>query len=150
MILYAKTLCVFLAASSLLAPSARSQSDSTRTQVLAVEQEWNAAELHHDAKALAELMDEDVTISETDGIITTKAEEVGFSAEPSTHFEILESHGLVVHDHGAVAVVTGAYHEKGTYRGKPFEHRGRFTDTWLRRDGRWKCIASHFSIPVKD
>ena len=148
--LFAGACSAFIAASALFAPIARSQSDSTRLQVLAVEQEWNAAELRHDPKALAHLMDDDVTISETDGIITTKAEEVGYSADPSTHFEILESHDLVVHEHGSVVIVTGAYHEKGTYRGKGFEHRGRFTDTWLRRDGRWMCIASHFSIPVND
>jgi hypothetical protein len=34
-------------------------------------------------------------------------------------------------------------------KGKPWERRGRFTDTWMILDGRWQCIASHFSVKPK-
>jgi CPA1 family monovalent cation:H+ antiporter len=47
------------------------------------------------------------------------------------------------------AVVTGAYYEKGVDKGKSWERRGRFTDTWMNLDGRWQCIASHFSVKPK-
>lgn len=33
---------------------------------------------------------------------------------------------------------------------EPFEHSGRFTDTWVRQKGLWQCIASQFSIPVQN
>jgi len=43
-----------------------------------------------------------------------------------------------------VAVVIGRYHAKGTNRGKPFDHYGRFTDTWISStSGQWVCAASH-------
>jgi hypothetical protein len=46
-------------------------------------------------------------------------------------------------------VVTGAYHEKGTIKGKPYEYHDRFTDVWMNLDARWQVIASHYSIPVQ-
>jgi hypothetical protein len=50
--------------------------------------------------------------------------------------------------HGNAAVVTGAYHEKGISKGKPYEYRDRFTDVWMNINGRWQVIASHYSIPA--
>jgi hypothetical protein len=47
------------------------------------------------------------------------------------------------------AVVVGTYHTKGTYEGKPYEHIGRFTDTWVFTEGRWQCVASHTSLLKK-
>jgi hypothetical protein len=44
------------------------------------------------------------------------------------------------------AVVTGTHHAKGTYKGKPYDHVGRFTDTWVLVDGKWQCVASHTSL----
>lgn len=41
-----------------------------------------------------------------------------------------------------VVVVIGDSVEKGTDKdGKPFNRLYRFTDTWLKRDGKWQCIA---------
>jgi ketosteroid isomerase-like protein len=47
------------------------------------------------------------------------------------------------------AIVIGTYHTKGTYQGKPYEHFGRFTDTWIYTEGRWQCAASHTSLLKK-
>ena len=44
------------------------------------------------------------------------------------------------------AIVTGVYHTKGTYQGKPYDHVGRFTDTWVSDRGKWQCVASHTSL----
>jgi ketosteroid isomerase-like protein len=43
------------------------------------------------------------------------------------------------------AVVAGIYHAKGTNSGKAFDHFGRFTDTWVKLNGKWQCVASHTS-----
>jgi hypothetical protein len=51
--------------------------------------------------------------------------------------------------YATTAIVIGNYHTKGTYGGKPYEHTGRFTDTWVFQDGRWLCVASHSSLLKK-
>ena len=43
-----------------------------------------------------------------------------------------------------VAVVTGVARETGRDKqGKKFKISYRFTDTWMERNGKWQCVASH-------
>src|SRR5206468_175084 len=44
--------------------------------------------------------------------------------------------------YGNTAVVIGELWMKGRGATGPFTHRYRYTDTWMRLDGRWQCIAS--------
>jgi ketosteroid isomerase-like protein len=48
-----------------------------------------------------------------------------------------------------IAVVTGAYHEKGLSNGRPYEYHDRLTDVWVRTGNGWRALASHYSVPVK-
>ena len=50
---------------------------------------------------------------------------------------------------GDTVVVTGATHEKGTFKGKAYEHYGRFTDTWIKSNGEWICVASQLALIEK-
>ena len=42
------------------------------------------------------------------------------------------------------AVATGTYASKGTYKGQPFDSRGRSTDTWDKMNGKWLLVATHY------
>jgi hypothetical protein len=46
-------------------------------------------------------------------------------------------------------VVTGIYTVKGIEQGKAYVRRGRFTDTWVLRDGKWLCIAAQATPIVR-
>ena len=120
-----------------------------QAELINLERSWASAELHHDARALSRLMSDDLVLTETDGVYN-KSDQVAFTADPENHFEAIESYDLKVQVHGDAAVVTGGLHEKGTSHGKTFEHRGRFTDTWVRHNGRWQCVASHFSTMARE
>ncbi len=43
------------------------------------------------------------------------------------------------------AVETGRFSVAGTYKGKAFSETGRYTSTWIYRDGKWKMAADHTS-----
>jgi len=50
---------------------------------------------------------------------------------------------MVVHRYGSVtAVVTGWLVVKGRNASGAFERRYRFTDTWVKRSGRWQIVAA--------
>ena len=46
---------------------------------------------------------------------------------------------------GDVAIVRGRTDAAGTVNGVSSEARIRFTDTFIKRDGRWRAVASHAS-----
>ena len=55
----------------------------------------------------------------------------------------------VVQLYGNMAVVTGIYRETMARQGKAAPRRGRFTDTWIKQRGEWKCVASQSTLIVK-
>jgi ketosteroid isomerase-like protein len=119
------------------------------TKIIAMENLWNRAELNNDASAVQLLLADDFVMTVAEGATYNKAQIVASVADKSYRPEVLQSTDLVVHSYGDTAVVTGAYYEKGIDKGKPWERRGRFTDTWMNLGGRWQCIASHFSVKPK-
>src|SRR5690348_3905693 len=99
-------------------------------QILALENAWNQAELHNDPAALKLILTDDFLITEPDGSLLNKQQHMASAADTSYHYDVLVSEGFRVRVYGSVAVVTGTYHEVGSSKGKHFDRRGRFTDTW--------------------
>ncbi len=53
---------------------------------------------------------------------------------------------LQVTVYGDTAIATGTFLAKVTYQNKPIVNRGRFTDTWVKLDGKWQLVAEHSSM----
>ncbi len=119
------------------------------SKIIAMENLWNRAELNNDAPAVRLLLADDFVMTVAEGTLYNKAQMISSVADKSYRPDVLQSTDMVVHYYGGTAVVTGAYYEKGSDKGKPWERRGRFTDTWMNIAGRWQCIASHFSVKPK-
>lgn len=125
------------------------QKSEAVSKVLALEAKWNEAYKQNDFVTLNSLLAEDFVITVEDGSTYSKSGYVAQAGGGSQHVVVSEMSNLKVHVHENVAVVIGAYHEKGTIKGKPYEYHDRMTDVWMNIDGRWQLIASHYSIPVK-
>jgi ketosteroid isomerase-like protein len=143
--------CLLIAICASVVPGAFGKAAQNRDegQILALENAWNQAELQHDPAALELILTDDFVITEPDGTLQTKREHMAFSKDTSYHYDVLVSEGFRIKVYGTVAVVTGTYHEKGSSKGIRFDRRVRFTDTWIRIGGTWRCVASHDSLPVK-
>lgn len=118
-------------------------------KVLALEKKWTESYKHRDVSLLSSLLAEDFVITVEDGSTYGKVGYISHSADSSVHVEVAELSELKVRMHGDTAVVTGAYHETGESKGKRYEYRDRLTDVWMKRDGKWQVIASHYSVPLK-
>jgi len=118
-------------------------------QILALENAWNQTELQHDPSALELILTDDFVITEPDGTLQTKHQHLASTKDTSYRYDALVSEDFRIKVYGTVAVVTGTYHEKGSSKGSHFDRRGRFTDTWIKLGGTWRCVASHDSLPVK-
>jgi ketosteroid isomerase-like protein len=148
--------CIYSLAPALLlslflSPKANSGAPQTddASKVVAMENLWNQMQLNHDAPAMEKMLDEDFVLTDYDGSLLTKSQFLESIKDPSTKLTQEMSEGMKLHQHGVTVVITGATREKGTQNGKSFAHNGRFTDTWIKKDGRWVCVASHLGVISK-
>ncbi len=138
-------LALFIACGSNVA-LAQTDSTATVSKVLIVEKKWNDVYRRGDVAAMDALLADDFIITVEDGTTFSKTGFIARSGNPGLQVETSDMSDLQVRMHGNTAVVTGAYHEKGSDRGKRYEYRDRLTDVWMNRDGRWRLVASHYSV----
>jgi hypothetical protein len=119
------------------------------SKILALENAWNQAQLHHDAAALDQLLPASFVNTDYDGTVMNKAQFLADLKDPAYQVSLVANQDVKIYSYSNAAVVTGTYHTKGLYKGRPFEHWGRFTDTWLFQDAAWQCVASHSSLITK-
>ena len=148
--LRATCFCVLLAVAAIgQATAQKSKDDSQEAKLLVMEHLWNEAQLSRDARALDAMLGNEFVNTEYDSEVSDKAKFLADIKDPQFKPTILTIQDLKVSMYADSAVVVGVYHTKGLYQGKPYEHFGRFTDTWVYTDGRWQCVASHTSLLKK-
>jgi Domain of unknown function (DUF4440) len=119
------------------------------SRLLALENAWNQAQLRHDSKALDSLVSDTFVYTDYDGTVMNKAQFLADLRDPTYNATLSTNDGMKVFSYRDMAVVIGHYHTKGIYKHRPFEHYGRFTDTWVYQDAKWQCVASHTSLVEK-
>jgi ketosteroid isomerase-like protein len=124
-------------------------SDPREGKLLVLERMWNEAQVNRDAAALEQLVSSRFVNTEYDGIVSDKQAFLADVKDPLYRPSIATIQDVKMNFFGNTAVVTGTYHTAGTYQGKPYDHVGRFTDTWIFEVGRWQCVASHTSLVKK-
>lgn len=130
-----------------LALHSRPQSaNADEGRILALEIAWNHAEQNKDVAALDQLLASDLVYIDYDGSISTKQEFLANVKSESLSPEQITNEQQTAHVFGDCAVVTGIYREKGVYKGKPYNRRGRFTDTWVKVNNTWQCVASQSTL----
>jgi hypothetical protein len=121
----------------------------TAVKLVGLERMWNQAQLTRDATAIAGMIGDKFINTEYDGEVSDRGKFLADFADPTFKPTIMSIDDVKVEVYSTTAIVTGTYHTKGTYGGKPYEHFGRFTDTWVSQDGGWLCVASHTSLVKK-
>lgn len=82
-----------------------------------------------------------------DGSTTDRATVLAQVFETAVHkIRGLEIDDVKVRAFGDAAVVTGRTHGLGEFEGSGYDVIIRFTDTFVRREGRWQAVASHASL----
>jgi ketosteroid isomerase-like protein len=111
-----------------------------------LEQAWNDAAMTGNKKWFEDNYASDFSsISSTDGALTNRAQELAsFGKDKITS---AETTNMNIRIEGNTAAVTGVYHIKGTdEKGAAFDHRMRYTDVWIKRDGRWQAWTSQGTL----
>jgi ketosteroid isomerase-like protein len=113
-------------------------------QLVYMEQDWNDASLRHDAdwteRNYASFASD---INSRTGGIENKNEAVASARTDKIMYDALDLSEVTARVEGDVGVVTGVNHVRGKdAQGKAFDRRTRFTDTFIKRDGRWQVWAT--------
>ena len=92
----------------------------------------------------------DFTHTSHSGVFKTRAEfmaedkfsEKGDTQDGRTRYDAYDVDDLAMRIYGDTAVVTGRTSPKGrTALGQPISGRYRYLRVWVRRQGRWQCVA---------
>lgn len=119
---------------------------SAEREVLQFERDACKAFLDADPAALERLLTADFTLTLSNGEVSTRANEIDELRSGNVHYDVFENFDMKARLYGDnTAVVVGKTHVKGTSEGNPFDRVVQFTDTMVKRDGRWELAAGHVS-----
>ena len=109
-----------------------------------MEMDWNNADVKRDADWFEKNFAADYSnVSSRDAKIYTKAEDLANFKNDKGRTEWNKLSEMDIRIEGNMAVVTGVNHVKGRdEKNQPFDLRVRFTDTFIKRDGRWQVWAT--------
>jgi ketosteroid isomerase-like protein len=128
---------------------AKTQTGSVEQEIQKLENVWGDALIKHDPAPIDKMLVDDFIGTTPDGQVYTKAqllEEVKSSKEDI--ISMVDSE-VKVHVYGDVAVISALNTIKARVEGKETTILDRYTDTWVKQGGSWKCVAGHSSTPRK-
>jgi ketosteroid isomerase-like protein len=140
-------LALLALASAAVAP-AQPAGAVTEKAILALEEQWLKSQQTNNADLAAPLLADKFVSTGDDGKVTDKAQYLADSK--ASRFAAAANENVQVTVFGHTAIATGLWVGKGTdEKGKPFDVRVRWTDTWVRMpDAKWQCVATQ-STQVK-
>jgi hypothetical protein len=115
-------------------------------EVLKFERDACKAFLDADVAALERVLTPNFTLTLSNGVVSTRADEINELRSGKVHYDVFENYDMLARLYGDdVAVVLGKTRVKGIADGIPFDRVVQFTDTLIKRDGRWQLAAGHVS-----
>lgn len=110
--------------------------------VLAYERAACAAYQRNDAVAIDSLIADSYTLTDSKGVITTKADDLRDARNQAVTFTAFRNEDMKVRIYGNAAIVTGRTIVQGRTRdGTDVDIEVQFTDTLIFSDGRWQLVA---------
>jgi ketosteroid isomerase-like protein len=121
-------------------------------EVLKVENDWNQALVKRDTASLQQFYADEYLYTDPDGLVWDKAKDLAnLTSGSAARLSAYQLDDTRVRMYGDVAVVTGRTTIKGIFERVYSDVSGayRFTDVFVKRNGRWQCIASQASRIVE-
>jgi ketosteroid isomerase-like protein len=115
---------------------------ATQSRIVALEKAWNQAYKLADREALNELLDDQLVLVNDDGSVQDKGEFLASIKKSNSQQQQVTPESIAVHVYGNAATATGVFRAKGVEGGKPYLKRERFLDTWIYKDGKWRCATA--------
>ncbi len=121
---------------------------SMEAQLKDIEVRWEAAFQSHDGKVVEEILADSYVLTNDKGKVLNRRGALKEFKKSTDTLEKATNSDIVVHPiKKDAAVVTGVSREAGKDKsGKAFDRTYRWTDTFVNRNGKWECVASHVTL----
>ena len=137
----------FAAALALGAASSPAVADDA-ADLIATDKRMQRAFVDRDVAALEEIFTDDYVLVLWNGVERTKAEVLREVRDPENRWEVNETSGWQVRVHGDLAIVVATLHQKGMQGDQAFDSNVKFSDTYIRENGKWRNVHAHASKAV--
>lgn len=115
---------------------------SVEDKVKKLEEDWAQAIVNKGAAAVDQYEADDIVSTDPGGRVTDKAQDKTDLSSGDLKFQSMELSELKIRVYGDTAVATGINTVNATYKGQDISGKYRYTDTWVKRNGRWQAVAS--------
>lgn len=144
----------FTAICLLFFPATAQESESgkaaTEHVIKKLEGDWAVALVERDEAALDRIVSPDWVLTDPMGGLMTRAQAEADLKTGILKFELIKFDELKVRVYGDAAIVYGLDTENSQYKGRDMSGQYRFTDVFVKRDGRWQAVSTQVTRVVKE
>ena len=126
----------------------RTETDRVVERIRKLDQERIQAQIHADAVALDRIYADDFIGIGPSGTVRTKPQVLADFTSHNLNFQSITTDEVRIRVYRDTAVETGRTTTIGEDKGKVVPRDNRFTRVWVRRQGRWRLVANHYSTLV--
>jgi quercetin dioxygenase-like cupin family protein len=116
--------------------------------LMQIERDWGKALIAGDTAAMDRFVAPEWTLTNPMGHVESKADADAALRSGDLDFESMTAQDLKVKVYGDTAIVTGQSLDKAKYKGQDVSGTFRFTDVFVKREGKWVAISTHVTPVV--
>ena len=128
--------------------AAAPQLTKAEEEVRKLERQWLDAYEQNDAEAMERIVADDFVITFPEGSMQTKPQlmkMIKAPRRPDRPRMKFRTEDVQSRAYGDTVILTGRVISEYEREGKAVREQSRYTDTYVRRGGRWQVVASHLS-----
>ena len=134
--------CILAAAWAVTASASQTPVESDQQVLIKLERGWNEAFYRKDVAFIENILADELVATYDDGSRGDKAKELALVADFNQQVESAIQDEFTVRVYRDTAVVWFTLRLVGTKQGQRAEQTLRYTDVWVIRDGRWRCVST--------
>jgi ketosteroid isomerase-like protein len=126
----------------------RTQTETVVDTIRRLDQERIQAQIHADASVLDRIYADDFIGIGPSGTVRTKPQVLADFTSHDLIFQSITTDEVRLRVYENTVVETGRSTMVGQDKGKVVPRDNRFTRVWVRRGGRWRLVANHYSTLI--
>ncbi|MEP6754030.1 MAG: nuclear transport factor 2 family protein [Chthonomonadales bacterium] len=141
----AAALLIFAGSTTIFGQDAKPKADDLDQSLFKIERELSDALVKRDMPVFEKYIADTCTSTDMDSEVMDKERLLKFLGSPRLTIRSSKLDDLKAKVYGDCAIVTYKSTDAGTFKGEAFDSQVRWTDTFVKLNGKWQIVASHGS-----